>query len=179
MTNGWKKIKSKIIHQNPWYVLREDDVIMPNGKEGKYFYMDGHDGVVIIAEAEDGEVYIVGQNRYPIGNVYSWEVIAGGINSSESPIEAAKRELREEAGLEAQEWKEIGYIYSANFNSSARDPIFIASNLKRVKDEQDSSENITVQKISVDKLKKMIKDNEMACGFSIACFHKYFLYRNL
>lgn len=176
MTNGWKKIKSKIIHQNPWFNYREDDVVLPNGKKGKYYYIADHDAIGIIAEDGD-EIYIVGQNRYATGNNYSWEMIAGGKEKDESPLNAAKRELREEADLEAKKWTRIGIISTSNFNSSEKVWLFIASNLRKIKGAQDESENITVKKVKISKFIKMIEKNEVVCGFSIACFYKYLLYK--
>lgn len=44
MRKPWKKIKSKVIHKNPWYQLREDDVLRPDGKKGKYYYVDDRGG---------------------------------------------------------------------------------------------------------------------------------------
>lgn len=101
MTTGWKKIKSKIVHKNSWFSIYKDDVINPNGKPGKYYYSHGHDAIAVIAEDKNNNLYLVGQTRYPIGNQYSWEVIGGGIEKGETLLAAAKRELKEETGLEA------------------------------------------------------------------------------
>ena len=76
----------------------------PDGKPGKYYYLDDSNAVVIIAEAEDADIYLVGQTRYPAGNVYSWELPGGSYKKNENPLVAAKRELKEETGLIATSW---------------------------------------------------------------------------
>lgn len=78
MKKIWRKISSKIIHKNPWWEVVEDDVIIPNGEKGKYYYVDGADSVMIVASDKD-EIYLVGQTRYLVNNFYSWEIIGGGL----------------------------------------------------------------------------------------------------
>ena len=174
----WKKINSKIIHKNPWYSFREDDVIRPDGNPGKYFYLDDLSSVAIIAEDDNGDVYLVGQTRYPIGNIYSWEIIGGGIES-EGALEAAKRELEEEAGLLAKEWIELGHYYVSNAYSSDKAFVFLAKDLKIVESKSDATEDITIKKVCIKELKRMIIDGELTDGFSLAAINKYFLYKKL
>lgn len=174
----WKKLSSRIIHKNPWYNLREDDVLRPDGKEGKYYYVDGVSSIAVIAEDKDGEIYLVGQTRYPIGIEYSWEIITGGLKSGADFLEAAKRELREEAGLLAEEWIDLGYFNSSNGYSSDKTNIYLAKRLKVVETEHDPSEDITVKKESLDDIIKMIEQNKITCGMTIASIYKYLIYKN-
>lgn len=177
MIKIWKKIKSKVVQKNPWFTLREDDVLRPDGKAGKYFYLKAHNGVAVIAEDDSG-VYLVGQTRYPIGNKYSWEIVGGAIEEDERPLEAAKRELKEEAGIEAEEWIDLGYTFVANSVSSEKDFVFLARGLKKGEADPDATEDITVKKVSFQNLRTMISDNEITCGFSTSAICKYLLYKN-
>ncbi len=177
MKKKWKKLGSKIIHKNPWWILREDDVICPNGNKGKYYVVDMN-SVAVIAEDKDGGIYLVGQTRYPIGNIYSWEVIAGGIKSGASSLVAAKQELKEEAGLLAKKWINLGYFYPGSGYSSERTTLYLAKGLKKTEQSLDSTEDITIRKEKIDKIVKMIKSNEITCGMTIAAIYKYLLYKN-
>lgn len=174
----WKKINSKIIHENSWFCLREDDVIRPDGKPGKYFYVDNVNGVAIVVEEGDS-VYLIGQTRYPIGNIYSWEVVGGGVEKDEDMSEAAQRELKEETGFTAKNWIDLGYFYNSNSYSTEKVNVFLATDLEKGEMSPDVTEDIKVKRVSLEELKNMIKNNEMTDGFSIAAINKYFLYKNL
>ncbi len=178
MKKSWKKINSKIIHKNPWYQLREDDVIRPDGKEGKYFVVDGLNSVAVIAQDKDDKIYLVGQNRYPVGNIYSWEIITGGLKQGSNPLKKAKEELQEETGLLARKWTKLGYINPINGYSSETNYIYLAKNLIVTKSNQEPTENITVKKESLDVILKAIKENRITCGITIVAINKFLLYTN-
>lgn len=173
----WQKLSSKIIHKNPWYYLREDKVIRPDGKKGEYYYVDGLSPVAVIAEDDDSKIYLVGQTRYPIGNIYSWEIITGGTEEELSPIETAKQELQEEAGLIADEWTELGYFYTANGYSSERCHVYLARELNQTQSSPEPTEDITIRKENLEKIIKMINNNEITCAMTIAAIYKYLLYK--
>ncbi|MDD4333019.1 MAG: NUDIX hydrolase [Patescibacteria group bacterium] len=175
---GWKKIKSKIIHQSSWRIYREDDVITPRGNIGKYYWVDNQDSVGIVAEDKQGKIFLVGQYRYPIGNKFSWEFPAGGKEKGESPLQAAKRELEEEAGLRAKKWKKIGFFYAANFLLPEKAHLFIASDLVSVKENPDPTELFKIKKFTVSEIKQLIQNQKITCGYTISLFYKYLLYKN-
>ena len=62
--------------------------------------------VAVLPIHEDGTVTLVGQHRFPLGD-YSWELPEGGSPLEEDPLDGAKRELAEETGLAAAEWREV------------------------------------------------------------------------
>jgi len=127
--NPWTTLSSRIVYSNDWITVREDDVIRPDGKPGIYSVVDTRIATGILALTESKELYLVGQYRYPMGE-YSWEIIEGGTDPGESPLEAAKRELLEEAGLKAQTWQLIGHeIHLSNCFSSERGWLFLATDL--------------------------------------------------
>ena len=177
MVKKWKKINSKIIHKNPWFTLQEDDVIRPDGDRGKYYLINAK-SIAIIAEDKDGEIYLVGQTRYAIGNVYSWEVVMGGFKSGTPALREAKRELKEEAGLLAKKWIGLGYFYPVNGYSSEKTILYLAKDLKKTEQFLDPTEDIITRKEKIDKIVKMIKSNEISCGMTIAAIYKYLLYKD-
>lgn len=176
--SGWEKIKSKIVHKNPWFSLREDDVIIPNGKRGKYYYIDNVKSVATIAEASDDEIYLIGQQRYTVDK-YSWEIVGGGINKNEDSLVAAKRELKEETGFSAKSFKRIGSFSEANCYANLPVEVFLASGLSEGKTNFDQTEDIVMKKIKIAKVKEMILKNKMFDSFSIASFYKYLLNKKI
>src|SRR5882757_1211856 len=103
--NPWKKLTSEIVYKNNWYSVRRDKVIRPDGKPGEYNVIEALNGAFILALDESERIQFIRKYRYAT-DVYSLEVPAGGIEPSEDPHTAAKRELQEELGVTAQEWKE-------------------------------------------------------------------------
>jgi hypothetical protein len=82
--------------------VREDRVIQPDGQEGTFGVAEMVPGVSVLPVADDGTVYLVRVYRYTLDR-HSLEALAGGIEDDEDPREAARRELREEAGIDAAE----------------------------------------------------------------------------
>jgi 8-oxo-dGTP pyrophosphatase MutT (NUDIX family) len=97
----------KIVYDNPWITLTEYQTIAPTGRPalyGKVAFKNRAIGVVPLHA--DGTVTLVGQNRFAHAN-YSWEIPEGGAPLDEDPLDGAKRELAEEVGLEAADWRLI------------------------------------------------------------------------
>jgi len=176
MKKGWRKTNSKVIHQNPWYKVREDDVVRPNGSNGKYFVVEGADSVAVIAKDENNLFYLVEQSRYSIGNIYSRELITGGIKTGLTPLEGAKLELSEEAGIIAKKWQSLGYFYPFNGYLTEKCHVFLATGLSIGKSNPEDTENINVVKLSRKEIIDQIKNNIIHDGISISAFYKYLLY---
>src|SRR5690606_33061594 len=100
-TSKWKTVSSKPAYENPWIRVEHHDVITPGGGPGIYGVVKFKNKAIgIIPVDDEGFVYLVGQYRYTLGE-YSWEIPEGGGPLDEDPLEAAKRELKEETGLVA------------------------------------------------------------------------------
>lgn len=178
MKNPWKKIKSRIVHKNPWYWVREDDVIGPDGKKGKYYVIEGLNSVAVIAQDKDEKIYLVGQSRYPTGNNYSWEIITGGFKKGDKPVQKARQELEEEAGIGARKWTGLGYFNPINGYCSERTYVFLAQDLISSKQKLEGTKDITVKKVSLKEILEMIHKNKIVCGITIAAINKFLLYAN-
>ncbi len=69
----WLTLSSRKIYDNSWISVREDAVIRPDGQEGIYGVVSFKNIAVGILAVEDGDIYLVGQHRYPLDE-YSWEI---------------------------------------------------------------------------------------------------------
>lgn len=176
MNKGWKKITSQIVHQNPFYVLREDVVKTPANTDGKYYYIDGVMSVTVIAEDSHGKLSLVGQTRYPIGNHYSWEFVTGGMHDNENPLEAAKRELEEETGFRAENWESIGEFYPWNGHSSEQTFVFLAKKLTIHAPRLEETEDVTHKQVTLQELFEMVRNGTISCGMTLAALQKYLLF---
>ena len=110
----WRRGEPRVVYDNPWIQVTEETAIAPTGRPALYGLVGfkNHALAVLPIDAE-GQVVLVGQHRLPFGG-YSWEIPEGGGPKSEEPLEGARRELAEEAGLTASGWREILRVQLSN-----------------------------------------------------------------
>lgn len=113
----WQCKSSRPVYENPWFRVREDQVIRPDGSSGVYGVVELPEYAGVVAVDERGRVALVRQWRYLYGET-TLEVPAGNASSTDAtPVDAARRELLEETGLVANSWISLGRIrYSAVTN---------------------------------------------------------------
>ncbi len=117
------------VMENPWFRLREDRYRHRRGAEGRYLVVGFQRSAcgVLALDAQD-RVVLVGQWRYPLEQ-FSWELPEGGGEQDESPFEAARRELAEEAGLAADTWEPLAFFHPSNSSTDEEAFLFLARDL--------------------------------------------------
>lgn len=169
---SWKKLASKIVYDNPWITVREEQVINPGGSENQYGHVHfKNKAVAIIPRDEEGNTWIVGQDRYTLGT-YSWEVPMGGATSDENPLAAAKRELKEETGLTAEKWTEILHLHTSNSITDEEGFVFVAEELSIGAPEFDETENLEIRKLPLSDALEMVNRGEITDAISVAAILK-------
>lgn len=159
--NPWTTLGSRIAYRNAWITVREDRVVRPDGKEGIYGVVETRIATGAVAMTPDREIYLVGQYRYPLGE-YSWEIIEGGADPGEDPLEGAKRELREEAGLEAAHWEQLGgEVTLSNCHSSERAYLYLATDLAKVEAIPEGTEVLQLRKLPLSEALAMADVGEI------------------
>ncbi len=160
--NPWRTLGSKIIYQSPSLTLYEDDVIKPNGKQGKYSYTKSPPFVLVIA-FDSGRFVLVKQFRYPLRKMIT-EFPGGSIDEGESPLEAAMRELEEETGFKAKKWTKLGSILNPNEAT-----VFIAEELEKGKNKMRDDGIEGFMQFTRAELDDMIAHGELTDSKTLAC----------
>jgi|TARA_B100000315_G_scaffold221286_1_gene224575 ADP-ribose pyrophosphatase len=125
----------------------------------------------ILAFDEKGKIILVRQHRFPQG--YILEIPAGTLEKGESPKRCALREIQEETGYKAKGMIHlITYYPSVGYNTEAIH-CFVASELTRVKKKLDTDEFITVKKMELSRLIKMIKSGKIIDSKTICAVMVY------
>ena len=173
--NPWKQLSSRFVYRTPWFKIRKDRVVRPDGKRGEYHVIVTTPGVFVVALTPQGQVYLVGLYRYTTGK-FSWEIPGGG-SDGENPLQAAKRELWEETGLRAKKWKRLGSWQAWNGPSSETDFVFLAQELECSGTGRAKEEGIvTVKKVSFKRVFAMIRSGQLTDGQSITALTKAALF---
>lgn len=166
--NPWKITDSKEIYDNPWIKLMEHKVINPAGNPGIYGIVNFKNiAIGILVLDKDYNTYIVGQYRLPLKS-YSWEIPMGGGKHSDSPLQSAKRELKEETGIEAKSWKEIIKIHLSNSVTDEYGITYVARELEFHTASPEDVEELQVKKIPFTKLIKMVMDGDITDSLTVA-----------
>jgi 8-oxo-dGTP pyrophosphatase MutT (NUDIX family) len=132
---------------NPWFGVDDYQAVAPTGVPSRYYVARFKNRAVgVLPLFEDGTVALVGQWRFPFG-AYSWEIPEGGAPMTEQPLAGAQRELREEAGLVAADWREVLRLTPSNASTDETCFCYLATGLTRTETEPDPTEALTLARV--------------------------------
>lgn len=165
--NPWTTLSTRVVYENPWIRLREDQVLRPDGQPGIYSVVETRLACGVVAVTPAREIYLVGQWRYPLGR-YSWEIIEGGADVGEDGEAAIRRELQEEAGLLAKTWTVLGPdIHLSNSYTDEVARLWLAEGLTEVEARPEGTEDITVRKVPLAEAAAMVGRGEVTDAMSV------------
>ena len=165
--NNWKTLSSETVYENAWLELSHRDVINPSGNKGIYGLVKfKNQAIGVIPMDEEGNIYLVGQFRYAIDE-YSWEIPEGGGLLGTDPLEAAKRELKEETGLLANKWTKLARIHTSNSATNEEGFLYIAEELIQQEAEPEDTEDLQIRKVSLNEAVEMVMRSEITDSLSV------------
>lgn len=146
--NPYTVTERTMLYESPWIRLREDKFSHRVGGKGRYSVCGfQRTACGVLAVDDQDRVILVGQWRYPLEQ-YSWEIPEGGGEIFESPFECIRRELAEEAGLQAQTWEPLAFSHNSNSTTDEETFLFLATGLSSITEEahQDDTEELSVRR---------------------------------
>ena len=144
--------------------VRSDKIRLPDGGVSGREYIRHNGAVAIIPVTDSGEVIIERQFRYPVDEVIT-EIPAGKLDTKDEPrLDAAKRELREETGITADEWTDLGTFYPTSAYSDEVITIYMARGLHYGERELDEGEFLNVEAVPLADLVNSVMAGEIPDG---------------
>lgn len=147
--------------------VQTDMIELPNGNITMREVVRHPGGVCVAAVDEAGVVTLVRQYRYPFA-AHLLELPAGKLEPGEDPLEAARRELSEETGLEADTWTELGALYTSPGFSTETLYLYLATGLHRGQAHPDSNELLDVVTMPLGELLRRIDAGEVRDAKTVA-----------
>lgn len=156
MTNQKQKVlSSKTIFRAKLFEVKELTMNFTSSNEKIFHQVDGNPTVAIFPLTDRNEIYLIDQYRYMFGSRVLG-AIAGHVDQGENALAAAKRELKEETGIEAQQWELFAKVENSRSVIRAQIYMYLAKNLEIGISEPELGEDITLVKLplqeAVDKV---------------------------
>ncbi len=169
----WTELSTELKYDNPWMSVKESKILNPNGGEGIYGVVHLKNFAIgIVPLDEEGNTWIVGQERFPFEGEFSWEIIAGGGPLENDPLDSAKKELLEETGIKAHKWELIQKMDMSNSVTTEQALLYVVRDLSFHEKQPDETEKLIIKKLPFEELYQMVINHEVVDSLSVAAVLK-------
>lgn len=158
----YRTVASRIAWSCPWYSVRQDDIITPDGQRGVYNTVTKENAVWIVPVTTTGEIVLIRNYRYTVDD-WCWEVPAGGMGNGRSALETAVAELREEIGGTAADLRPITQFYLSNGFCDEVGHLFLATGVTLDSaPAHESTEVMTIHPLPAAEVLRMARAGEIS-----------------
>ena len=169
-----KKITGEVVFDGKVVKVEKDKVLCPNGNESIREIVRHPGGAAILAITKDNEVILERQFRYAYDEVI-YEIPAGKLEKGEDPYYAAIREFEEETGHKTDKLISLGELYPTCGYSSEIIYLYLAENFVKTQTHFDDDEIIELEYVPLEKVIKMIENNEIKDAKTIIAVTRYLI----
>jgi ADP-ribose diphosphatase len=162
----WRRLTTRLVYENPWIRVREDQVALPDGQTTLYGVVECAGCVGVLPFLDADTIVLVGQYRYVAGGFF-WEMPTGAIKPGESEEAAVQRELAEEAGYEADRLVKLCAYHTGKSVVEETANIYLAEGLRAIQRPPDPTEFIEVRTFSFDEVVRMVERDEIKDSMTI------------
>ena len=177
VTGPWTRRTRRVAYENAWVTVWHDEVTRPDGAPGIYgvvHFANLAAGVLVVDD--DDRVLLVGQHRYALDE-WSWEIPEGGVPAGETALEGARRELREETGVEATDWRELARVHLSNSVSDELAILFVATGRTHGHAAPDGTELLEIRWAMFDEVLAMTLDGRITDAMTVVAVERLALLR--
>ena len=160
-------LEGELVFSGNLVKLHRDRVRLPDGSEALREYIRHPGAVAILALLDDGQVVLERQFRYPHGKVFV-ELPAGKRDPGEAGEVCARRELQEETGYVAKEWRRLGVIHNAIAYSDEGIELWLARGLEKRAAKLEAGEFLEVFTLPLAEAQAMVRDGRITDAKSVA-----------
>ena len=162
-----KTLSSEKIYDGHILHVRRDTIELPDGSRGYREVVDHHGGVCVLALDEENRALLVSQYRYPYEKVLR-EIPAGKLEYGEDPAKAAIRELKEETGAVAGDFRPLGELYPSPGYCGEIIRMYLARDLTFGETHLDEDEFLNLERVPFDQLVEQVLSGEIRDAKTIA-----------
>jgi ADP-ribose pyrophosphatase len=145
------------VYRTAWLRVEEARVIRPDGTAGLFGLAHVEPGATVVALDEDRNVFLVREYKYAVERE-TIELISGGIDAGETPVEAAVRELHEETGYVARQASELGVVEPFTTIVSGRIHLVLAQDLVHRPGETATEDLVEPFRVPFGEALRMVED---------------------
>ena len=161
----WTVRSSERLYADKFAEVWVDEVQRPGVEPSRRVTMRMKPGVAVLALDAEGFAHLVRTFRYAVGRE-SVEVVQGGAEGDEGPEASARRELKEELGVEAESWVDLGPLDAITSQVYSPARLFLARGLRFGEPETEATESLESLKVKFDEAVRMVMDGEITQGLS-------------
>ncbi|MCX5970027.1 MAG: NUDIX hydrolase [Coprothermobacterota bacterium] len=165
-----KRLRQSLIYRGKIISLEKQEVLLPSGRLAEREIVRHPGAVAILAINEEGEVLIEEQYRAALDETI-WEIPAGKLEPGESILTCAQRELLEETGYEATQWKHLHSFYTSPGFCDEVVHLFLAESLVKKEAKPEFDEEITTQFFSRERLAALLKPGRTCDGKTLLALY--------
>lgn len=166
---AWKRLASEKLFQTPYFTLRSDRLLLPDGAvKDPYYVLERPDAAIVFPLTRGGEVVMVRQYRPPLERM-ELGLPAGLVEPGEKPETAARRELAEETGYSGGEWEELASLASSPSLKDNRAYLYLARGVTAgSRPEPDEYERLEIVRVPLQDIMGLIRSGEIVSSSGVA-----------
>ncbi len=176
-TDPYERVSKRELYRNPWLAVEAHEIVHPNGMPGEHVLVVAPNPCAVVVE--DGDALLFARQPRFGAQCVVLEIVKGGREGSESSLECAARELREELGVEARHWTPLGFLYEIPSIINRPVEVFLASDTTPAHGEQEAVESIEPVRLSFEEAIACVRDGGIDDAVTVAALFRYALGRGL